>query len=38
VLRSLDGHYAGGRRLTAVADAASILLFDESGRRIRPAT
>jgi len=38
VLRSLDGQYSGGRRLTAVADAASILLFDESGRRIRPAT
>jgi len=36
VLRSLEGHYIGGRRLTAVADAASILLFDASGRRIRP--
>jgi lactose/L-arabinose transport system ATP-binding protein len=36
VLRSLAGHYAGERRLTAVADAASILLFDEIGRRIRP--
>ena len=36
VLRTLDGHYSGGRQLTAVADAASILLFDETGRRIRP--
>jgi lactose/L-arabinose transport system ATP-binding protein len=36
VLRTLDGHYGGGRQLTAVADAASILLFDETGRRIRP--
>ena len=38
VLRSLEGHYGGGRRLTGLADAASILLFDESGRRIRPKT
>jgi lactose/L-arabinose transport system ATP-binding protein len=36
VLRSLEGHYAGGKGLTAVADVASILLFNESGRRIRP--
>ena len=37
VLRSLDGRYAGGHDLTAIADPAWILLFDEAGRRIRPA-
>jgi lactose/L-arabinose transport system ATP-binding protein len=37
VLRSLEGRYAGGNALTATVDPARILLFDESGRRVRPA-
>jgi len=37
VLRSLAGRYAGAKDLAASVDTARILLFDESGRRLRPA-
>jgi lactose/L-arabinose transport system ATP-binding protein len=37
VLRSFAGRYAGAKDLVAAVDPARVLLFDESGRRLRPA-
>ena len=37
VLRSSGGRYAGARDLAAVIDPKQVLLFDESGARLRPA-
>jgi lactose/L-arabinose transport system ATP-binding protein len=36
VLRSFAGRYAGAKDLAAAVDPAQVLLFDESGRRLRP--
>jgi lactose/L-arabinose transport system ATP-binding protein len=36
VLRSFAGRYGGAKDLVAVVDPARVLLFDESGRRLRP--
>jgi lactose/L-arabinose transport system ATP-binding protein len=36
VLRSFTGRYSGAKNLAAVVDPRRVLLFDESGRRLRP--